>query len=87
MTMTDAELDALLENLESLTGIRVTQRIENLKKQNAELLEALEAVEWTKLDWGGNKVCPWCGNGKIQGHHIDCKRQRAIAKAEGKEND
>ena len=50
-----------------------------LEQQNRELRAALEGVEWSNLEWGGNIViCPWCGNGKIRGHHVDCQRQQAL---------
>ncbi len=64
----------------------IAYKIEALEQQNADLLAALKAVEWTNLEWGGNiEVCPWCVNGKIRGHHVDCQRQQAIADVEGVE--
>ena len=57
--------------------------IDTLKKQNAALLDALKAVEWVWVQGASIQFCPWCDNGKILGHARNCKRQQAIAKAEG----
>jgi len=61
----------------------LTWNICPLHKAAHELLEALQQVEWTNAIDGG-VICPWCGNRQYDGHHQDCLRQAAIAKAEGR---
>lgn len=52
---------------------------------NAEMLEALRAVEWIYDSELDDDFCPYCGNAQyISGHDINCKISIAIAKAEGK---
>jgi len=46
---------------------------------NAELVAALEAVQWIPL--GNRKVCPNCGRRWDQGHAPTCKVAAALAKA------
>ena len=66
-----------------LVHIRV--EIDQLRAENAELLEALEQVEWVPVgDLGIRKICPWC-KGTINyyggAHEPACPRQAAIRKA------
>ena len=51
---------------------------DELHDKNADLVAALEAVEW--VDEAGSMIqtCPWCRNGFIRGHADDCQRQQAL---------
>ena len=54
-----------------------------LEQQNAALVEVAKDVEWIFTDDSLIRTCPWCHNGQIQGHSIDCQRQQALALVEG----
>ena len=60
-------------------------KVKELTRQNALMLEALKAVEWVN-DEQGDPQCPWCGQYKsifaARHHAEDCPRQAAIAAAE-----
>jgi len=60
---------------------RLAREISDVKHINAEMLEALEAVEWVSR-WH-DTICPWCEHSPKEGHAPDCRRQLAIAKARG----
>ncbi len=56
-----------------------------LMQQNAEMLAALKDVEWVWAQGAMVQECPWCKGGRALGHTDNCRRQQAIAKAEGGE--
>ena len=59
--------------------------VARLQNQNAQMLAALEAVEWQSMP-GGETVCIWCiGMKHDGGHEDDCRRQTAIAAAKGED--
>jgi hypothetical protein len=60
---------------------KMSEELDRLRQQKAQLLEVVKAIEW-KMGRSGWR-CPWCGNLQEQGHAPDCLRQVAIAAAEG----
>lgn len=50
-----------------------------------DLYRELKRVEWVETDRWAEPKCPWCMSEKSVGHAPDCRRQAAIAKAEGDE--
>ena len=52
----------------------------------AELVEALEEVEWLPWYYHGTrrgKRCPWCIHLQTNGHSDDCQRQALLARVKG----
>ena len=45
-----------------------------------ELARTLKMVEWTSTP-GGETICPWCLNLKIEGHKNKCPRKVALSNA------
>ena len=55
--------------------------IDQLQREKAELVAALEAVEWV-CD-AGLWYCPCCKQQRTKGHKTDCQLAAALAKAKG----
>ena len=49
----------------------------------AQLLEALEAVQWMGSGETGYALCPQCDKPPSRGHAVDCKLSAAIKAATG----
>ena len=65
-----------------MTFAVLAERIRELEKQNAALVEALEGVEWAIPSALPNRyICPWCRNYKHEGHKDNCLREQALAQA------
>jgi len=55
--------------------------IDQLQREKAELVAALEAVEWV-CD-AGLWYCPCCKQQRTKGHKTDCQLAAALQKAKG----
>lgn len=66
---------------------RILAEFEKVRAERDEAREALGDVEWVPDDEEpGHLYCPWClcySDGADGGHSQDCRRQAALAKAEG----
>lgn len=77
--------DGIMEDGTQGTRLSDSERIARLEAINADLLAALELVEWVSSDRWASRRCPWCmGAEDREKHAPDCRRQKAIAKATGR---
>jgi len=77
----------MMDEVTNMTQAIMAQQdtIKELQAVNAELLAALEAVEFVE---GKDLIrCPWCEGRWLWGHAPDCQRQAAIARAKEAAND
>jgi len=52
-----------------------------LRQDKAELVKALDRIEFIWTQGSVVQSCPWCKGTRIAGHKEDCPRQAAIANA------
>ena len=73
-------------------GLAIARKgvIADMQETIADLVGALEAVEWVNLDleivnekWVWRGECPWCEQFQSDGHADDCQRETALAKTKG----